>query len=401
VRAGTRVTRPGWADYFEVAFRDTNPVTAAKIANMLADFFVEEGQVFRHSRAADTAQTIRELANSRWEDLLEKKKELDEYLALHPYRTEKDRAMNLQLLTQAREDLEELSDERETIDQQIELLESQKAQDLMMEDYAPSTTPVRPGASGDLELARLEAELRELLIKYSKNHPSVREKQTQIEERKKAMGSAPPVEPEEPEEPAARPDQTLTSTIWDASIRAAQSKMQELIARESKLRRDVAEYQSRLEDTTSVQRKLDDLQRDLLSLQNEYDQLTGDAINAETSERVEEKGRGKQFEVLAYAGAPSKPIRPQPLMILGAGVAIGLALFVGPLLARSLLMPIIRSESRLATVTDIPVLVAIPSIATPAVIRRGRSARLKNFVFSFISMGFLAAVLGLRYTGLM
>ena len=399
IRSNTRVSRAGWSDSFELKFRDSNPERAAKVTNMLAEFFVKESRSFRKTRAADTAQTIKELAESRWADLQEKHREVADFLAEHPNRTEADRPMNLQLLAQARQDLEANRNEQETLSQQIDLFEAQRAQEQLSESFDVGTLPVSPSGT-ESSLRALESELRELRIKYSDSHPSVREKLTQIEEYRKQH---PPTETlVETNEDAAGPDEDLLgATIWDASIKASRKKLAELTRAESRLKRDIREYQSRLEDTTEVQRRLGELNRNLASLEREYGDLTADAIDAETSERAEQSDRGKQFEVLTWAQTPSVPVEPQPMIIAAAGVGFGVLLFVGPLVARSLLIPVVRSEARLAGLVDLPILVTIPEIPTPESARQARSRRYRNSGFSVAAVLVLAAVLGLRYLQLL
>ena len=108
----------------------------------------------------------------------------------------------------------------------------------------------------------------------------------------------------------------------------------------------------------------------------------------------------RQFEVLSWAAVPTAPVEPQPLIIAAAGIGFGVLLFVGPLLGRSLLLPVIRSETHLKDLADIPVLITIPEIPTRAAARRARGRRLRNAGFSVAAVFVLAAVLGLSYFGL-
>ena len=49
---------------------------------------------------------------------------------------------------------------------------------------------------------------------------------------------------------------------------------------------------------------------------------------------------------------------------LAAGCVVGLALFVGPLILRRFLNPLVSSEAGLRAIVEIPVLVSIPRIPT-------------------------------------
>ena len=396
IRSGVRVGRPGWTDHFLIGYRDTDPVRAARIANALAEFYVSENVKYRVGKAGDAVDTLKSLADQLRERIRAKKRETAQYKAQHPYRTEADRSMNLEVLEQSRKDLRANLDEQAYVQQELELLEVQREQDKSMGPYAPD-----PGIGSTVltdPLRALEAELGELLTKYSEDHPAVREKRTQIEERRKRFQQHPPAAGEPAESPGVP---GYEAGMWDARIRTAQSILRGLEETERNLRASIAEYARRLEDTPVVERRLDELSGDIPILEKQYAESLAAVIEAENSQRVEQQGGGKQFEIITAASAPSKPVFPSALLFYGTGIGLGLLLFVGPVLARHLLIPIIGSEARLARVSDVPVLVTVPSIPTPAMARRRRRLRLRNAMLSLLAVAMLVAVVGLRGSGLL
>ncbi len=81
-------------------------------------------------------------------------------------------------------------------------------------------------------------------------------------------------------------------------------------------------------------------------------------------------------------------------MVYGLGLSLGLAVFVGPVLIRHLLIPVVNSPGHLQATSEIPVLVSIPRISTPELLRSTRREYIWNWVLSIASIAVLAFVLG-------
>ena len=73
----------------------------------------------------------------------------------------------------------------------------------------------------------------------------------------------------------------------------------------------------------------------------------------------------------------------------------GFALFVGPVVAKYILVPTIVSEAGLKALSEYPVLITINQLQTPSINRLKRSRRIKNLLASMLSMALLAVVLAL------
>lgn len=103
----------------------------------------------------------------------------------------------------------------------------------------------------------------------------------------------------------------------------------------------------------------------------------------------EETQTAGKLEVIERATPPSIPLRPIPAMIYAVGVLAGLLVFVGPLLAKALLDPMISSRAGLLQALEVPVLVSIPRVATDEVLQAARGRRLRNVLVSLASIAVL------------
>ena len=80
--------------------------------------------------------------------------------------------------------------------------------------------------------------------------------------------------------------------------------------------------------------------------------------------------------------------------VYGLGLLVGLVVFVGPILVRQLLAPVVNSPANLQAASDTPVLVSIPRIPTPELLRLKRRERIRNWVLSIASIATLVVVVG-------
>ncbi len=94
---------------------------------------------------------------------------------------------------------------------------------------------------------------------------------------------------------------------------------------------------------------------------------------------------GERMEILEYAVVPQVPYSPQPLLVHALYLALGCLVFLGPLLLRNLLRPVITSEAGFLSLSDLPMLVSIPLIETAEVKRAARWHWFKNIGLSVIS----------------
>jgi hypothetical protein len=88
--------------------------------------------------------------------------------------------------------------------------------------------------------------------------------------------------------------------------------------------------------------------------------------------------------------APTAPLRAA---LIALGVLTGWLVFVGPLLTRRFLNPIISSEQGLRSLSGVPLMGRVPHIPTRGA-RRERALRwIKNLVLSVLSVAVLLAAL--------
>jgi succinoglycan biosynthesis transport protein ExoP len=108
------------------------------------------------------------------------------------------------------------------------------------------------------------------------------------------------------------------------------------------------------------------LDRDYETKKTAYDQLLLQAQKIGLSSDAANQQQGEGIQVIDPANLPSRPVAPKRFMLMGMGLAIGLA--VGFLLAGVFEVPrllTIQTSEDAAHYTSLPVLMTLPELLTP------------------------------------
>ncbi len=367
-----KVTQP--ANLFELTYRDSDPERAAKVVNILTDLYIKQNAQVRATRAAETTETLDEMAAEAQERLLEKEKQIADFKSEHLYETSDYRDANLRLLDTRQRDLEAKETALGTAQDRLQQLQAQQGLGVV---------------SGPTSLAQQEAtlktELAALRLRYSEEHPDVKAKKRELE-LLLAGGGAPS------EAPADESGRTSPATSRASLDIQSQERVAERLAAEvQKTRAELALYQRRIEMTPHVEQQLTELSKGYGVLVKQYEDYRTKAELAKGSQRIEDSQKGQQFEVIDMAARPTLPVQPLPPVIYGLGLLCGLLVFVGPLVASTALRPVVCSQAGLEALWEVPVLAAIPRIATRDTLRAERIRSAQNWGLSLLSAAVLAS----------
>lgn len=386
----------------DIRFRDADPVRAAEVANHLGDLVVEANKEFRQKRAGTNLQVLEQLADDAAAMLKAKQDEIAEFRARYRNELPELLEQNMSALEARKSDLSVNLEAQSDLRQTIQNHEAQRsfAERPGVESSGTGTVTSETMPAGDL--AELRAEEKRLLRRYAPSHPDVIAIQRQIEEieRRAATSPAPPPGPEEqPETEPQRP-----APMFDAAAiraRGLEGNLRKLEEEESGIRADIARYQRRIDSTPTVRRQMEEMSGGLDVLIRKHNDRLSDVSDAQGAVVVEGEALGAQFEVIAWAPPRAPLVFPKPILVLGTCVSLGLVLFVAPIVARRFFSPIVRSESRLMSVAEIPVLVTIPAIPTPERAQRRKRQHILNFTLAAFSILAVAVVMVLKMMGLL
>ena len=202
-------------------------------------------------------------------------------------------------------------------------------------------------AAGLTEKESIELELARLRLRYTDEHPDVRE----LVARLRSLEDQPPsLKP--------RGDQEAITTT---QIKRAQAEVANLEARRESLRKDITTQQAHVEQMPRSEQNLATLTRDFTQLRDNYDGLLRRRMDAQMAVRLQQRWT-EDFEILDPARLPERHSFPnQPLFILG-GIILGIGAGLGAALLAEIFSGVVLSLEDLEATVQVPVLAVLPVI---------------------------------------
>jgi polysaccharide chain length determinant protein (PEP-CTERM system associated) len=219
----------------------------------------------------------------------------------------------------------------------------------------------------DARIQQMRLRLDDLLARYTDKHPEVRqirgllgelEKQRESElaalgeDGSSALGS----------NPLLNDMQTLLSE--------AQANVAELNVRVAEFERREADLASKVTQIPEIEAQLKQLDRDYEVVSEQHTQLMQRRESARLSQGVEDNASDVTFRVVDPPFVPSKPSKPNKLVLNAIVLAAALGAGAGLALLLSLLNPIVVDSRMLAEVTGLPLLGVVTHSKDPATQRR-------------------------------
>jgi polysaccharide chain length determinant protein (PEP-CTERM system associated) len=367
IAANTRVSLPpldpnvppGSVEQFFVEFTHAEPEMAQRVANTLAEAFIDESSMKRTVRAQETAMFIHEKleeSQTRLRELEAKRRVAQEsYMGALPEQTQSNVALVQGLQIQ----LTNLTNEYTTTQERLTYIDRQLSiarPEIEAEAAAAGAPMISPAA---VRVMQLEKELASALNVYTENYPTIPRLRAQLEAAK-AEAAKDASQPEE---------QQLAKLKANPEYRSLVSEKEDLKLRLSSLERQraemsaqIARYTSRVETAPRVAQQMVSLDREYELEKAHYADLTRQLREAELAEGVEMSRGSEQFTIIARANYPSTPDSPQVprlmLITILAGVCLGGALALGrEYLDRSI------HDARALNDIELPVLGEIPRIS--------------------------------------
>lgn len=375
---------------FALTYTDTDPDRAARVANLLADIYIEENVKTRADQAGVTAGTIQSLANDAKKELETQEKQIAAFRARHVYELTDHLNANMNMLASRQSALDNIDREIAAADDRLDLLRGQLAAYTSAPAGGAIALPVEPLGTAARRLAEARRELAALRDRYTDEHPAVRAKERDIQRLEAEVAAQPAPEPSAPPAPVLPPGVTPEQLRLD--ITTTEREIVRLYAEREQIVQEIRGYEARIQAAPRVEQQLAELTRGYDVLAARYRDLQGKAEEAKGSAKVEEAQKTSAFEVIERAFPPSRPIRPIRSRIYLGGLAAGLALCVGPLLLVGLLAPRIGSSAGVELLDELPVLASISVAPTREAERLKRRKLTLNTAASLAGIAVLAAV---------
>jgi uncharacterized protein involved in exopolysaccharide biosynthesis len=389
---------------FSISYHGGSPETVQKVAGKLASLYLEENLRVREAQAKTTTQFL----ESELKELQERIRGLGEKISQFKKEHEGVTPDLFQFnLSQA----ERLETEIKQLDNNIRLVEDRK---IYLEGQLATVKPDTPiiGGTGErvmdphTRLRGLEVAMADLQAKFSDDHPDIRKVRREIAELKKLTGQKtggssmrrqkltqlkaelaqkqgkysddhPDIrklkneiarleqEPEKESAPKPVTDPENPAYIsLTTQIQASVSDIASQQRQRAALKERVQMYQRRVEETPRFEQEYLALQRDYANAHSKYQEVLNKIMEARISEGMEEHQKAEKFLLIDPASYPEKPIKPNRLLIILAGILVSLGAGLGTVALVEHQDRSVKTSDELSWLTDKPVLGAIARIQT-------------------------------------
>jgi polysaccharide biosynthesis transport protein len=414
---------------FSVSYQNHSPDLALKVTNELATLYLNENLTQRTQAAQQTSSFFSEQAAREAAHIADLDGALAAFKEKHPDELPELAQINIQQMERTELELRDTQNRLDGLESQRVLLQAQLAQlnpntqvfsdtgqrvfgtedrlkalKSQLASYKARYAPGHPDiVSAQREVDGLEkevhaqdqtadrlrqlsaakAELAAALEKYSADHPDVIRLKRTIDSLEKAVVDESAVGSKRIEtDHADNPVYIQVKGQVDAigvDLQSTRKKLDELHAKH-------ADYENRLVKSPQVEREYHTLARDLESAQTKYQEILAKQTEVQVSQNLETERKGEKFTMIEPPQPPEKPIRPNRILILAAGLILSIGLGVGAVVARESFDASVRGPSDILAILHIPALASIPIISTAA----DRARRRLITVFSWT--GSVAAV---------
>jgi polysaccharide chain length determinant protein (PEP-CTERM system associated) len=374
---------------FRVSFEYSNRYLAQKVTRDLVSRFIDENIRTLASQSAATTDFLTEQWQGAKKTLDELENRMTDFRLKNAGRLPDQLQANLQTLQSLETQLAGVNDtisrigqERLLLESQIRVYKDQSAQLRRGNDQATAAAQSERLQGLDRQIISVESIIGSLRERYKDSHPDVRAAEAQLRQLRERRSGLLKEESQkkEPEGPAP-PSQTdvNSSRQLEAAIAGLESQLQarnlDLEARtktQKTLIDAIDQYNSRIQASPVMERDYVELTRDYSLAKSRYEELNSKRSQSAIATDLEKRQIGERLELLDAAYLPEAPIRPNRVLVVGAGLAIGLVLGVFVAGGREMKDASLKSLKDARAYTGLQVLGTVPLLENDLVVRRKR-----------------------------
>jgi len=355
---------PKDAPLLKVSFTDAEPTVAREVMARLADLFVQEITNARNVITQSSTEFLQHELDILKVQLQTKERALAEFKQSHLGQLPEQMESNVRAIDRL---------ESEGMSQQ----EMEKALNLRLEsvdkairEYEDPTSDVgSTGASRDPRVARikeLERKLAGFLSAYRETYPDVAIVRNEIK-KLQTMTTADYIALFVDQETSEVGDlKQGTRKLADPYKRELLKQREDILRekelgrlRQSRIASDIKKYESRIEGTTVHQQEFMSIQRDYENLRANYQSLLEKKLAVGMAGDLDQKRQGTQMRIVDPASMPSWPEKPNLMLVMFGGLAVGCALGFGSAFGIEIMRRGYVSAEEIEIALGLPVLAAI------------------------------------------
>ncbi|MGH9351825.1 MAG: GumC family protein [Terriglobia bacterium] len=349
---------------FQISFTADTPQMAQAVCTEVTSKFIDANIHLETTRAEGTADFIAVQLQGAKQKLDEQDAKLAAFKRQYFGSLPDQEQSTVQLLSTLSGQLNSLAQQMSGYQQQQTYTESILSQQVQAWKSAQAGGNNPQTLEDQLDAA--EQRLAALHSQFTDNYPDVIKAQQDVDALKKRLSQQETLDKKNQAKPGDKPANPAAEPPQIRQLRASLSAMQDAIkfnqSEQSKLRGQIATYESKLRLTPAVEQQYKDLTRDYQTTLNSYDSLLAKEDQSQMATSLERRQEGEQFTLLDPASLPNKPSFPNNLRFAGGGVVVGLIIGFGLVLALEMRDKALRDERDVEFFMGVPTLALIPAL---------------------------------------
>jgi polysaccharide chain length determinant protein (PEP-CTERM system associated) len=347
---------------FSVSVTFNNPQLAQQICQEVTSMFMEENKKGREHKAQETTHFLSDQLTQAKAKLDEQDAKLAQFKRQYLGSLPEEEQTNLNLLqglnTQLEANTQAITRAQQDKDFNQTMLTEQEA------NWKAMLTGTQDNSDTQEEqLAALQAQLDQLLLRYKPDYPDVIRLKAQIEDLQKRLSN----------EASAPATSTTTKSQLPkhepvaiqqlrAKVKQDDMNIAELTRGQAQIQQRIGVLQARVQSSPIVEEQYKDLTRNFQMAQEIYNGLLKNQSDAAEATDLEQQQESERFQVLDPPTYPSAPSFPDPLKFIGGGLGGGLIFGIGILYLIAMNDKSMHSERDVELCLKVPVLTVVPSM---------------------------------------
>lgn len=379
---------------FILSFEHEIPEVAMLVTSRLGSFFVEENIRNREAIAQETSKFLSEEVQETKKKLEAQEEKLKRYKLQYGGELPQQEQANLNRLQRLQDQIKNNSDAIARLADRKVFLEAQISNIERNVRGADNPDPWENVGTGDQaspdkllsELSMRKKKLEELSRKYTPLYPAVVQARWEVEQLQAkiaAMRLAARKAREDSARGTATPSPSKSTPDFEETsgdigeVRRLRAQVKGIDLEVVALKRESAntaatinQIQAKVERLPQREQEIIALSRDYDNLKKSYEELLKKKLDSQVSQKLEERQKGEQFQVLEPANLPTLPFKPNRPMVLGLALLASLVVGVGASFGVEMLDPTLRGRREFKDFFDMPILACLPVIENAEYRRR-------------------------------
>ena len=346
--------------FLRVSFADPAPAMARDVTMRLTELFIQENVKSREVIAERSTEFLQHELDVLKAQLEVKERALSQFKQTYLGQLPEQMSSNLNKIDRLEAELTAQQDMERTLNLRLE------SADNAIREYEDPTSE-RAGRDPRLaKIKELERTLAGLRSMYKESYPDVarvRNEVTQLQAMTTEDYVALYIDQEPTEVNCGRNPKRKPVEPYKAELLKQREDIKNQLLlmhnQQARIAADMKKFEARIDGTTVHQQELMTIQRDYDNLQKNYQSLLEKKLNVGIAGHLEEKRQGAQMRIIDPAHLPEWPEKPNILMIMLGGLAVGCALGFGSAFGIEVTRRGYVSAEEIEIALGLPVLAAI------------------------------------------